>query len=84
MTERARRISAENLDRRLPVSNPHDELGRLAATLQRTTDASWMMPSEQHRFMADTSHELRTPLSRRAYGHWRYARAAGTKRQRVS
>src|SRR5258705_6904014 len=31
MTERARRISEENFDQRLPVSNPHDELGRLRA-----------------------------------------------------
>ena len=63
MTERARRISAENLDQRLPVSNPHDELGRLAATfnelLTRLDDAF----EQQHRFMADASHELRTPLS---------------------
>jgi heavy metal sensor kinase len=63
MTERARRISAENLDQRLPVSNPNDELGRLAATfnelLTRLDDAF----EQQHRFMADASHELRTPLS---------------------
>src|SRR5258705_1064310 len=63
MTERARRISAENLDQRLPVANPHDELGRLAATfnelLTRLDDAF----EQQHRFMADASHELRTPLS---------------------
>jgi len=63
MTDRARRISAENLDQRLPVSNPHDELGRLAATfnelLTRLDDAFEL----QHRFMADASHELRTPLS---------------------
>ena len=63
MTKRARRISAENLDQRLPVSNPHDELGRLAATfnelLTRLDDAF----EQQHRFMADASHELRTPLS---------------------
>jgi two-component system, OmpR family, sensor kinase len=63
MTERARRITAENLDQRLPVSNPHDELGQLAATfnelLTRLDDAF----EQQHRFMADASHELRTPLS---------------------
>jgi heavy metal sensor kinase len=63
MTTRARRISAENLDQRLPVSNPNDELGRLAATfnelLTRLDDAF----EQQHRFMADASHELRTPLS---------------------
>ncbi len=63
MTERARRIDAENLDQRLPVSNPRDELGNLAATfnmlLARLDDAF----EQQRRFMADASHELRTPLS---------------------
>jgi two-component system, OmpR family, sensor kinase len=63
MTEQARRMSAENLEQRLPVTNPHDELGRLAATfnelLARLDDAL----SQQRRFMADASHELRTPLS---------------------
>jgi heavy metal sensor kinase len=63
MTERAYRISAENLDERLPLTNPHDELGRLAATfnelLARLDDAFGL----QRRFMADASHELRTPLS---------------------
>lgn len=63
MTERAHRISAENLEQRLPLTNPHDELGRLAATfnelLARLDDAF----EQQRRFMADASHELRTPLS---------------------
>ena len=63
MTERAHRISAENLEERLPLTNPHDELGRLAATfnelLARLDDSF----GEQRRFMADASHELRTPLS---------------------
>lgn len=63
MMERAHRISAENLDERLPLTNPHDELGRLAATfnelLARLDDAF----GQQRRFMADASHELRTPLS---------------------
>lgn len=63
MTERAHRISAENLEQRLPLTNPHDELGRLATTfnelLARLDDAF----EQQRRFMADASHELRTPLS---------------------
>ncbi|OLE51570.1 MAG: hypothetical protein AUG51_22590 [Acidobacteria bacterium 13_1_20CM_3_53_8] len=63
MTERAHRISAENLEQRLPLTNPHDELGHLAATfnelLARLDDAF----GQQRRFMADASHELRTPLS---------------------
>lgn len=63
MTTRAHRISAENLEQRLPITNPQDELGRLAATfnelLARLDDAF----EQQRRFMADASHELRTPLS---------------------
>ncbi|HEY7547166.1 MAG TPA: heavy metal sensor histidine kinase [Blastocatellia bacterium] len=62
MSERARRIGAENLDQRLPVVNPRDELGRLAETfnelLARLADSF----TQQRQFMADASHELRTPL----------------------
>src|SRR5215470_1354572 len=63
MSERARQISAENLEQRLPVANPRDELGQLAATfneLLARLDASFSL---QRQFMADASHELRTPLS---------------------
>src|SRR5262249_31643457 len=63
MSDRARQISAENLDLRLPVTNPRDELGRLAGAfneLLSRLDASFKL---QRQFMADASHELRTPLS---------------------
>ncbi|MCX7824476.1 MAG: HAMP domain-containing protein [Verrucomicrobiae bacterium] len=63
MVERARRLSAESLSERLPVANPHDELGQLATvfneTLQRLEDSF----AELKRFTADASHELRTPLA---------------------
>ena len=63
MSEQARQIGAENLERRLPVANPRDELGQLASTfneLLARLDASFDL---QRQFMADASHELRTPLS---------------------
>ncbi|HEY6403692.1 MAG TPA: HAMP domain-containing protein, partial [Blastocatellia bacterium] len=63
MSEQARRITAENLEQRLPVINPRDELGQLAYTfneLLARLDASFDL---QRQFMADASHELRTPLS---------------------
>jgi two-component system OmpR family sensor kinase len=63
MAESARRISAENLNERLPVPNPRDELGQLAGTfneLLARLDAAFV---QQRQFMADASHELRTPLS---------------------
>lgn len=63
MSQQAQRIGAANLDQRLPVANPHDELGHLAASfnalLSRLSDSF----ARQRQFMADASHELRTPLS---------------------
>src|SRR5258705_2634237 len=63
MTERARRISAENLDQRLPVSNPHDEFGRVAATFNELLTGLDDAFEQQDRVMSDASHELRSPLS---------------------
>jgi two-component system OmpR family sensor kinase len=63
MSERARRISAENLEERLPLGNPRDELGRLAATFNELLTRLESSFKQQRRFMADASHELRTPLS---------------------
>jgi len=56
-------MSADNLEERLPIANPRDEFGRLAATFNELItrlDASFDQPQQ---FMADASHELRTPLS---------------------
>jgi heavy metal sensor kinase len=62
MSERARRISAENLQERLPLVNPRDELGRLAAIFNELLTRLETSFIQQRRFMADASHELRTPL----------------------
>ena len=63
MSESARRIGAENLDLRLPIANPRDELGRLAATFNELLERLQSSFAQQRQFMADASHELRTPLS---------------------
>jgi two-component system, OmpR family, sensor kinase len=63
MSEHARRISAENLEERLPIVNSRDELGQLAATFNELLTRLETSFNQQLRFMADASHELRTPLS---------------------
>lgn len=63
MSERARRIGAENLEERLPVANPRDELGGLASTFNDLLSRLNASFNQQRQFMADASHELRTPLS---------------------
>jgi heavy metal sensor kinase len=63
ISARARQISVENLDLRLPVANPHDELGHLAATFNELLERLRASFVQQRQFMADASHELRTPLS---------------------
>lgn len=56
-------ISAANLDERLPVVNPHDELGRLATIINELLARVGLAFSTQRQFVADASHELRTPLA---------------------
>lgn len=63
MALRTESITASQLDQRLPVENPHDELGHMARVLndllQRLQDSF----DNLKRFTADASHELRTPLT---------------------
>jgi heavy metal sensor kinase len=63
ISEQAEHISARNLSERLKITNPDDELGRLAGVfneLLSRLDTSFGVMRE---FMADASHELRTPLT---------------------
>jgi heavy metal sensor kinase len=63
MAARAQQITAESLGGRLPVANPHDELGKLALVFNSTLSRLESSFSELRRFTADASHELRTPLT---------------------
>lgn len=60
---RTNEITADKLDRRLPVDNPDDELGGLTATINDMIARLERSFVEIRRFTADASHELRTPLA---------------------
>ncbi|MFN4124035.1 MAG: ATP-binding protein [Flavobacteriales bacterium] len=57
------RINATNLDLRLHVENPADELGELAITFNTMLDRLENSFDAQKHFVTNISHELRTPLA---------------------
>lgn len=63
MAERARAITADRLDERLPIDNPNEELGRLATVFNETLGRLDSSFQQMRRFTSDVSHELRTPLT---------------------
>jgi heavy metal sensor kinase len=63
MTERAETLTAERLSDRLPVSNPDNEMGRLATVFNATLARLEESFEQMRRFTSDVSHELRTPLT---------------------
>ena len=63
ITYKAQDITAESLSERLPVKNPHDEIGHLAAVFNDTLGRLENSFEQLRRFTADASHELRTPLT---------------------
>lgn len=63
ITRAAQRINADNLNRRLDLALPDDELGRLARTFDAMLERLDNAFRRQRQFTADASHELRTPLT---------------------
>jgi len=63
MSRTARRITAENLARRIAPRGANDELDHLAQTLNGMLSRLEDAFAQMRRFTADASHELRTPLT---------------------
>ncbi|CAI7973738.1 MULTISPECIES: HAMP domain-containing sensor histidine kinase [unclassified Parafrankia] len=59
----ARRLGADNLDARIRLRGPRDELTELADTFDEMLDRLAASFDSQRRFVANASHELRTPLA---------------------
>ena len=64
MTADAEAWSVRDAGRRFAAGEPHDELGELAATLDRLLDRLSASLRREQRFSAELSHELRTPLAK--------------------
>src|SRR3954462_1455234 len=63
ITATAKRVSQDNLDERIGLGGPRDELKELADTFDGMLERLAGAFASQRRFVANASHELRTPLS---------------------
>jgi signal transduction histidine kinase len=64
MAAAAERITPATPGARIPVANPHDELGRLARRFNDLVDRLDQALAQQRDFLATAAHELRTPIAR--------------------
>src|SRR5262249_12859558 len=69
ITDTAQPLSASNLDERIDLHGPDDELTRRANTFDAMLDRLAAAFEGQRRFVADASHELRTPLIQQTSPH---------------
>ncbi len=63
MSDTAKNISAENLDKRLELPKAKDEVRALSVTLNEMIERIDNAFESQKRFVANASHEIRTPLT---------------------
>jgi len=59
----ANRITAENLDARIPPRNVSDELGNLIETINRMIERLQVSFNQMRQFSLNIAHELKTPLT---------------------
>lgn len=59
----ARRVTSGDVDARVVYRGPDDEVGQLAAALNRMLDSLAASLAAQQRFAANASHELKTPIT---------------------
>ena len=63
ITATAQHVSQDNLDERIGLEGPRDELKELADTFDGMLERLSAAFASQRRFVANASHELRTPLT---------------------
>jgi signal transduction histidine kinase len=86
MTADAEDWSEHDLDRRFDAGEPHDEITRLAATLDGLLDRLSASLRRERLLTAELSHELRTPLAKiitQGESTLRRERSGGVYRERI-
>jgi signal transduction histidine kinase len=63
ISRRAELITGQRLEQRVPEPRAHDEIRRLARTINDMLTRLELSARRQDRFVADAAHELRTPLA---------------------
>ena len=63
ITKIAKEISITDLNKRIEISGPDDELARLSVTFNEMIERLESSFEKQSQFVSDASHELRTPIS---------------------